>query len=175
MITDIEFRTPAPTDGSRVHELVSRCPPLDANSTYCNVLQCTHFAATSVVAESADVLAGFVSGYLVPSKPATIFVWQVAVAPEHRGQGLALAMLKHLLERDVCRKVTLLETSITRSNHPSWRSFRALARSLGVDLTAELWLSRTNHFASRHESEYLARIGPMVHHNQNRMPKEAYR
>ncbi len=175
MIPDIEFRTPIATDGSGVHELVSRCPPLDVNSTYCNLLQCTHFAATSVVAESAGVLSGFVSGYLLPLDPTTIFVWQVAVAPECRSQGLAVAMLSSLLSRDVCRKVTSLETSITRANHPSWQSFRALARTLGTNVVTEPWLSRVTHFSSRHESEYLVRIGPIVHENQNRMLKEAHR
>jgi L-2,4-diaminobutyric acid acetyltransferase len=175
MIEDIRFRTPVATDGGRVHELVSRCPPLDVNSTYCNLLQCTHFATTSVVAESDGNLVGFVSGYLLPDEPTTIFVWQVAVAPERRSQGLALAMLNNLLERDICRGVTALETSITRANQPSWRSFRALARALGADIATEPWLSRVEHFSSRHESEYLVRIGPIVHHSQKRMLKEAHR
>lgn len=175
MIADIEFRTPIATDGCRVHDLVSRCPPLDVNSTYCNLLQCTHFAETSVVAESGGALVGFLSGYLLPLDPTTIFVWQVAVAPERRGQGLAVAMLDSLLQRDVCRNVTSLETSITRSNHPSWRSFRALARTLGADLAAEPWLSRVAHFSSRHESEHLVRIGPIVHKDPQRTLKGAYR
>jgi L-2,4-diaminobutyric acid acetyltransferase len=175
MTAAIQFRTPVATDGSRVHDLIHRCPPLDVNSLYCNVLQCSHFADTSVVAESDGGVVGFVSGYLLPSTRDTIFVWQVAVAPERRSQGLALAMLSALLERDVCRTVTSLETSITRDNHPSWRSFRALARTLGADLVTEPWLSRVTHFSSRHESEYLVRIGPIAHQNQNRTLKESHR
>ena len=174
-MVDIAFRTPAATDGCRVHELVVRCPPLDVNSTYCNVLQCTHFAATSLVAETASSLVGFVTGYLLPRDPTTIFIWQVAVAPEHRSQGLALAMLSELLERDECRNVTSLETSITRANHPSWHSFRALARSLGANLAAQPWLSRVTHFSSQHESEYLVRIGPIVHRHSKHILKEAHR
>ncbi|MBD4807723.1 diaminobutyrate acetyltransferase, partial [Xanthomonas citri pv. citri] len=38
------FRTPAVTDGPSVTELIAQCLPLDPNSAYCNLLQCTHFA-----------------------------------------------------------------------------------------------------------------------------------
>jgi len=116
-----------------------------------------------------------VSGYLLPFDLTTIFIWQVAVAPECRGQGLAVAMLSNVLERDECRNVTSLETSITRANHPSWHSFRALARSLGSGLSTEPWLSRMTHFSSNHESEYLVRIGPIVHRHSKRILKEAHR
>ena len=34
------FRRPAMFDGPAVHNLIARCPPLDANSVYCNVVQC---------------------------------------------------------------------------------------------------------------------------------------
>ena len=38
-------------DGLAVNRLIASCPPLDTNSTYCNFLQCLHFAETSVLAE----------------------------------------------------------------------------------------------------------------------------
>ena len=34
-----------------IWELISACPPLDTNSAYANLLQCTHFADTCVIAE----------------------------------------------------------------------------------------------------------------------------
>ncbi len=76
------FRARRTADAVRVHDLVARCPPLDANSLYCNLLQCSHFSETCVVAERNGDLHGWVSGYIRPDRPDVLFVWQVAVAPE---------------------------------------------------------------------------------------------
>src|SRR3546814_14667808 len=45
------LRTPLTEDGPSISRLVGDCPPLDVNSAYCNLLQCTHFVDTTVVAE----------------------------------------------------------------------------------------------------------------------------
>ena len=156
------LRVPLAADGAGVHRLIERCPPLDLNSRYCNLLQCTHFADTSVVAEQAGEIVGFVSGYREPGRDDTLFVWQVAVAPECRRQGLAGAMLTAILERDVCRDVTHIETSITPGNEASWQSFRAAARAWCASLTARPWFSSEPHFEGEHDSEYLVRIGPIA-------------
>src|SRR5690606_16121028 len=82
------LRRPRVTDGRDVHALVAACAPLDTNSLYLNLLQCTHFAETCVVAErpeSQRPVVGFVSGYLLPSRPTTLFIWQVAIASSERG------------------------------------------------------------------------------------------
>src|SRR5690606_42164986 len=69
-----------PTRRSSDLELVARCQPLDTNSVYCNLLQCSDFADTAIAAEDANgQLVGFISGYRPPSRPDTLFVWQVAV------------------------------------------------------------------------------------------------
>ena len=47
--TKIEIGRPTSQDGAGVFDLVARCKPLDENSMYCNLLQCSHFADTSVV------------------------------------------------------------------------------------------------------------------------------
>ena len=78
------LRPPAREDGAAVFGLIQRCPPLDANSMYCNLLQCSHFADTSVAALADGVLVGFISGYLVPGRPDSLFIWQVAVGPDTR-------------------------------------------------------------------------------------------
>ena len=158
------LRMPLATDGAAVHRLIARCPPLDLNSRYCNLLQCTHFADTSCVAEREGDVVGFVSGYLEPSRDDTLFVWQVAVAPERRRQGLTGAMLSAILARDVCRHVTHLETSITPDNEASWQSFRAAARTWRTSLKARPWFSSEPHFEGEHDSEYLVRIGPIARH-----------
>lgn len=157
----IQLRLPVSEDGVKVHRLVAESPPLDGNSTYCNLLQCTHFADTSVAAELDGALAGFISGYLVPPRRNTLFIWQVAVAESTRGYGLAKRMLKHILRRETCSHVKWLETTITPNNDASRSLFKSLARDLNNANCRESVLFDTQkHFQGRHESEVLFQIGP---------------
>lgn len=156
----IELRPPALTDGMSVFRLVERCPPLDTNSSYCNLLQCGHFADTSVAAEMAGEVVGFVSGYSLPKRPDTLFIWQVAVDERARGAGLAARMLRHILARPGCAAIRYLETTITPDNLASWALFRSLAKNLSAELQSTAWLDRQIHFDGLRDSESLLRIGP---------------
>jgi len=162
------LREPARSDGLKLHELIASCPPLDPNSVYCNLLQCSHFAATTVVAAGGDELLGAVSGYLVPGRPDCLFIWQVAVAERARGKSLAKRMIRHILERDACRQVRYLETTITADNHASWRMFLALAAELGALHRTSPMFERSRHFRGSHATETLLRIGPFDVENRNR-------
>ncbi|MCB1671946.1 MAG: diaminobutyrate acetyltransferase [Gammaproteobacteria bacterium] len=157
----VELRKPVSTDGARVHSLVSQCPPLDTNSVYCNLLQCSHFAETSIAAELDGEVAGFISAYRKPQQPDTLFVWQVAVGDRARGQGLASRMLFELLQRSSCQGVRWLETTITEANQASWALFRSLAGKLAAELNSSVMFDRETHFGDAHESELLVRIGPL--------------
>ena len=160
----ITLRPPLPEDGARVHQLVEQCPPLDINSIYCNLLQCTHFARTSVAAmqknEANNNLLGFISAYLIPERNNTLFIWQVAVSEQARGHGLAGNMLKQILDRPQCAQVSYLETTITESNQASWALFKSLAKKLETRLEKSAMFDREKHFAGEHDSEFLARLGP---------------
>lgn len=157
----ITLRSPVAEDGAALHALITACPPLDENSVYCNLLQCTHFARTSVVALHNGELVAAVSGYRVPGRENTLFIWQVAVSERARGQGLAGRMLKHILARPECREVTHLETTVTEQNAASWALFESFARREGAVLERSSFFERTIHFNDQHETEFLARIGPL--------------
>jgi L-2,4-diaminobutyric acid acetyltransferase len=145
-----------------VYQLVKSCPPLDTNSSYCNLLQCSHFSATSVAAELEGQLVGFISGYIIPDRPDTLFVWQVAVSEQARGIGLASRMLKHILSRSQCQQVHYIETSITAENQGSWALFTSLAKKLAAELNSSDWMDKHTHFKDQHDSEALVRIGPFT-------------
>ncbi len=161
------YRKPRDRDGAAVHRLIARCRPLDENSRYCNLLQCTHFADTSAAAELDGELMGFVSGYRVPERPDTLFIWQVAVDDRARGKGLARGLLRDILSRPGARDLGHLETTITRDNEASWALFRSLARSLGAPLQTRTLFERDAHFAGQHEDEVLVRIGPFKSPQEN--------
>jgi L-2,4-diaminobutyric acid acetyltransferase len=167
-VARFRLRHPQVTDGRSVHALIAACAPLDTNSLYLNLLQCTHFAETCVLAEPTDAVegpVGFVSGYLKPTRPSTLFIWQVAIATSARGCGLARTMILDLLERPVCAQVDHIETTITESNGASWALFRSIARTLDAPLEQQLLFDRDAHLDRVHESEVLVSIGPFLPRN----------
>lgn len=156
------LRRPISEDGANVHRLIGNCPPLDTNSLYCNLLQASHFSATSVAAELNGELVGFISGYIIPERADTLFIWQVAVAEQGRGMGLAGRMLREILARPACAEVQFLETTITPDNDASWALFRSLARKLDAECADSVMFDRDRHFDGQHDSEMLLRIGPFT-------------
>jgi len=157
-----QLRVPSPEDGVAVNQLVERCTPLDPNSLYCNLLQCSHFANTSVAAFLKGELVGFISGYCVPERVNTLFIWQVAVDESARGLGLAGKMIASLLERESCKSVDFIETTITEENQASWRLFEGVARRLKVELNRSIMFDKAAHLNNEHASEVLVTIGPLT-------------
>ena len=106
LLNDVVIRPPCVTDGASVNALIARCPPLDRNSLYCNLLQCAHFSATSALAEQEGKVIGFASGYRLPDEPETLFIWQVAVDRIARGRALGKHLIFDILSRPVCTGVS---------------------------------------------------------------------
>ena len=155
------FRRPQRSDAAAIHALIEACKPLDLNSTYAYLLLCEHFAETCVVAEQAGQVAAFVSAYLKPEQPSTLFVWQVAVGPLVRGQGVGRGLLDALLARPTTAQVTRIETTIMPSNTVSWALFRSFARGLGADCKDQPFFNNHDFGAARHEEERLLQISPL--------------
>ncbi len=160
-LQNLSFYIPSKEDGWAVSQLINACPPLDSNSVYCNLLQCYHFANTSVAVKLEKELIGFTSGYLVPDRPDTLFLWQMAVDEKMRGCGLASRMIVHILQRQHCESVQFIETTITEANKASWALFQGIANYYGSSLSKQLLFDKEKHFSGHHDSEVLVRIGPL--------------
>lgn len=157
----IALRPPVPGDGPAITALIARSPPLDVNSAYCNLLQCTDFADTCVVAERDGAIVGWISGYRAPAEPTRLFIWQVSVAPEARGRGLAMRMLGDIVARDACRGVDRLTTTITADNSASLALFHRFASDRGATLHRQPHFDRARHFGGAHATEHLVTIAPL--------------
>ena len=142
--------------------MIADCPPLDTNSVYCNLLQCSHFAETAIIAKSEGAAFGFTSGYRVPARPEVLFVWQVAVSKKARGQGLASRLLQAQLDSEACQGVRFIETTITKDNDASRALFRAFAKKNGGVVEEFPHFDKLQHFQGKHDSEFLIRIGPFA-------------
>jgi len=157
---DIVYRPATPADGREMWRFVNEAGVLELNQSYAYILMCQHFGNTCLVAETDDMMVGFVLAYVPPRQPDTIFVWQIGVAREVRGRGVGLHLLRHLLALDGCRNVQYLEASVTPSNKPSQNLFRAFARKWGVSCR-KLPFFPSEFFPEDHEPEYLYRVGPL--------------
>ena len=114
-----------------------------------------------MAAVDGDELLGSVTGYRIPERSDTLFIWQVAVHPKARGQGLARTMLRKLAAQTVLQGVRFFETSITPGNAASWRLFTGFATEHHADMVRSVMFEQTTHFHGAHETEHLVRIGPL--------------
>lgn len=158
----VSYRHPDAEDGAALWRLTAESQILDLNSTYAYVLWSAHFSATSVVAEYDSTPIGYITGYRRPDSPATLMVWQVAVAASARGHGIAAAMLDWLVTT-VARPDERLtvETTVGPSNTASMALFTAFARNERVALTHHKGFP-AHLFPDAHEPEPLLRIGPLA-------------
>ena len=168
----LRFRHPRREDGQAVHDLIASCEALDGNSLYCNFLQCTHFSETCMLAEEDGKILGWVSAYIPPKDPGTLFVWQVAVAEAARGRKLARRLIAKLLDSEGCEEVERIKTTITPDNRSSWRMFEGLADQFGAEVSDTVWLCEKKHFAGQHDSEHMLTIAPIGSPEDETRPAE---
>ena len=152
-------RPPVLDDAPAMHAMAARCG-LDLNSEYSYLMVCQYFRATSAVAVHGGRVVGFVSGFLVPDSPSELFVWQVAVAPEMRGRGVAGTMLDSLTERLGPSGLNYVQATINPSNEASKRTFGSLAGRLRCEISHRVVFSAGHFSGEGHEEEVLYRIGP---------------
>jgi L-2,4-diaminobutyric acid acetyltransferase len=100
---------------------------------------------------------------LLPERTDTLFVWQVVVAAEARGEGLGKQLLKALLGCEACQGVRFLETTITKSNQASRALFKSIADGLEAECEESVFFDREEHFMGSHDTEHLIRIGPFTY------------
>jgi L-2,4-diaminobutyric acid acetyltransferase len=154
-------RPPTRADGARLWSFVDRDGTLDRNSSYAYLLLSEEFAGTSAIADDrAGELAGFVLGFGPPTRPDALFVWQVAVAPSHRGRGLATTLIISILNRDDL-DLHYLEATVTPDNKASRRLFQGIAKSLGAPCQVAPHFEEADYpHLAPHEPEELFRIRP---------------
>lgn len=154
------FRTPNIGDGVAIQQLIAACPPLDQNSTYVYLLLCSHFSQSCIVVQHQDRIVGFISAYIHPQKPNTLFVWQVAVHESMRGHGLAQRMLDQLLLRPhLTPVIRYVETTVDPANEASRRVFTYLAQRHQTAIK-EVPFFEAKHFVEP-QVEPLLCIGPL--------------
>ncbi|WP_454190793.1 diaminobutyrate acetyltransferase [Paenibacillus sp. Marseille-Q7038] len=161
--TELIYRKPIAKDGASVWELIRDTETLDLNSPYCYMLLGDHFRDTCLIAEHEGEIIGFISAFCSPRNQDRLFVWQVAVAPTRRKQGIAKTMLTYLMKQKACQGVRFIEATISPSNKASHRLFLSFAEEGSIPSTftagygADMFPEQTNH-----EDEPRFVIGPII-------------
>ena len=160
MDEQIQFRPPTSADARAMRSLAQDSQVLSVNSTYYYALMARHFSDTCLVAEGTEGICGYVTGYSPPEQPDTLFVWQVGVAHECQGQGLATKMLSALINS---KQPDYLEATIAPDNKASINLFCSVARQLGADYTfAKTPFFGEEELGAGEDAEHLMHIGPFI-------------
>ncbi|WP_010269276.1 diaminobutyrate acetyltransferase [Paenibacillus senegalensis] len=157
----IHYRRPEPADGSRIWEVVQKTGVLDVNSAYCYMMMCRNFRETCVVAEKEDQIVGFVTAYVLPDQPDTLFVWQIGIAPDEQGQGIGKNLLTQLEQQLSHRSISYWETTISPSNTASRALFASYAKARGAKWNEQEGFRAALFPTDEHEEEKWIRIGPL--------------
>lgn len=144
------------SDATAVWRLIRETADLDQNSPYLYLMLGTYFTETCAVLDApGGGLAGVLTGFRPPEDPGLLFVWQLAVAEEHRGRGVARSLLDHVLSRHP--DVDAVGATIAPTNAASQGVFLGLARDRGWHVAVEPFLlgSEMPAEAGEHDDESL--------------------
>lgn len=68
----------------------------------------------------------------------------------------------HILDREACKSVRYIQTTITKANKASWALFERVAKNYRTSLSSENLFTQNKHFSGQHDTETLVTIGPLV-------------
>jgi len=155
----IKITFPTKKNGSAVAKLIQRCPPLDLNSTYHYLIQSHYFDRTCAIALEGNKVVAFVSGFIKPKNKNCLFIWQVAIDGNYRGNGFGIELIEFLLDQN--KDVNTIETSITKNNIASRKMFQKIVTKYETTMSEETLFGKKEDFSYEHESEMLITIGPI--------------
>lgn len=156
-----QLRPLEPGDGLALYGLIRRCPPLDLNSPYAYHLLAHHFGSTCRGIWRGQKLVAAATGYRLPQRPQVFFLWQIAVDPEARGQGLGGRLLDDLMLAAGHWRHVLLQTTIGPENLASRALFEKWAGRHQQPFFYQPFLAAES-CGPGHDAEELLSIGPVV-------------
>jgi L-2,4-diaminobutyric acid acetyltransferase len=155
------LRKPDKNDSKEIFQLIKSVGTLDLNSQYLYLLQTTHFQNTCSVAIYNEKIVGFVSGYIIPDDKETLFIWQVAVSNEVRGQNLAMKIILDIFNKNnTSNNIKYILSTVSPSNKASQRVFEKIANKLNTKIENKTLFS-IDDFFDAHEEEIQYLIGPI--------------
>ena len=125
---NVTIRQPADSEFIAIRDLCAECPPLEVYPVHLYRIMLCYWGNTCLLAEQDGLAVGFVQGLFSQTASAkTYFLWQIAVHPKNRKQGVGQCLLR-AIETTVRHAGGLfIHATIDPENKPS----RALFTSHG--------------------------------------------
>lgn len=128
----ITLRPAREHDAAAVTALAASCPPLDGYQLHQYSIFLRHFGDWCWVSDrdnegETHALAGYVVAMPTTTSPDTVFLWEIAVDPALRGEGLAQQLVAQVETRAREGGFARVELTVDPTNAPSLRLFERLA------------------------------------------------
>lgn len=158
--TQLHYRSPSKSDGAKIWSIVKDSGKLDVNTPYFYATMSHWFSSSCMLVEDVhnNCLVGVIIGFRQPENPNTLFIWQITVAKEYRGQEIALKLVDKLASE---ADIQYVEATIAPSNAASRRLFEKWAAKQQAAIEKSEGFGVEIFPNEAHEQEDLYRIGPL--------------
>lgn len=116
------------TDYASLRSIIEQDPDVDTHTHYTYWVASALYSETFLVAEIDGVVVGYVFGIAPSNDDKRAFLWQVAVSGQHRGHGIAKALITEFVRQCQYRQITDIALTISPGNSASKKLFESVAR-----------------------------------------------
>lgn len=117
---NIVLRKVMPDDFSLLHELASKCEPLDIHTPYTYWVITHYYADFCFILEDDDKPVGFITALL---NDKCGFIWQIGILQDYRGKKLSSKLIDSVFRRFIKEDVHLIQVTIAPDNESSYHAF----------------------------------------------------
>lgn len=130
----MDIRNCRETDVDEIRKFVRRSKPLDLHTVFTYWTLFKYFGDTCFVLEKDGRIIGFVSGLLSSSQHGMLYLWQIGIDPDYRGNRYAEILLKRVVEAARAKDCKGLQVTIAPENRSSYRLFSRFALEQGLPM-----------------------------------------
>lgn len=123
------LRSCSVADVEGIVQFVESCPPLDLHTPFTYWVTLRYWGRHCFVATMADRIVGYASAIGSGGGDDVLYLWQIGVASELRGRGLAQRLIESVADVGRESGFQVLQVSIAPDNEASLRAFRRFAAS----------------------------------------------
>ncbi|MFQ5443154.1 MAG: GNAT family N-acetyltransferase [Nitrospinales bacterium] len=117
-----------PKDVGNVQAFVKSCEPLGIHTAFTYWVLAKYFNNTCFILEKNSQIIGWIAGVTSSSHESTLYIWQIGVAPEHRGKKYSENLIDAIVfvaRNNGCKSIHF---SISPQNIPCLKAFERYAR-----------------------------------------------
>lgn len=130
----MDIRNCRETDVDKIRKFVKRSKPLDLHTVFTYWTLFKYFGDTCFVLEKEGRIIGFISSLLSSNQPDTLYLWQIGIDPDYRGNRYAEILLKRVVEAARAKDCKGLQVTIAHENRSSYRLFSRFALEQGLTM-----------------------------------------